>query len=155
MQIHTVICGKCFYSYDKQIHITCPDCGSKNRLEQMPKLETFTTPCSDEYFVNQITNVLRSDNQDQRDIARVGLQLICKLLDKNADYGSSAFKSPCLTPGIPAGTAIEVRMSDKLERIFNLLKGNTPKVAESLEDTFDDLLGYLVLRKIAKQRAAQ
>ena len=90
---------------------------------------------------------------------RVSISCVCEelndlLLRKNKDYGDSAFKSPVLTPGIAASVAQRVRMSDKIERLTNLLSRESgPAVAdESLVDTFLDLAGYCVLQVIELRR---
>lgn len=84
---------------------------------------------------------------DQRRIARVGLSWITTLLAKNTDYGSSAWKTPCLAPECDADTAIRVRMSDKVLRLANIfLRSNATEVAsEAIEDTVADLGGYCLL----------
>lgn len=85
----------------------------------------------------------------ETEMGRVAFRVACenvKLLDrKHSDYG----------PGNIAAFGefgITVRLSDKVERLKNLMKMQTPK-NESLEDTFVDvsnygLLGQLVLRKL-------
>jgi hypothetical protein len=67
------------------------------------------------------------------------------LLAKHANYGESAGKTPCLTPGISPGTALLVRASDKVARIATLAAGEPDLVGESLEDTVRDLAGYCLL----------
>lgn len=65
---------------------------------------------------------------------------------KNKDYGNSAFQSPELTPGLPPGMAILVRVCDKYNRLKTLLgSGNTPATNEAIDDTILDLAGYMVL----------
>lgn len=83
---------------------------------------------------------------DQKRIAEQVIKLGSLLLRKNADYGSSAWKRPCLAPDCDAGTAIRVRMSDKVERIRSLLsRKGEPEIDESLNDTLSDLAGYCLL----------
>ncbi|MBR9800286.1 hypothetical protein GYB59_00670 [bacterium] len=83
---------------------------------------------------------------DQKRIAERGILLIDLLLRKNADYGSSAWKPPRLCPDLPASQAILVRLSDKLERLEQLLQGKTAEVAdEPIEATIEDTAGYLLL----------
>jgi hypothetical protein len=83
---------------------------------------------------------------DQRRIADMGIRWLAQLISKNADYGSSVWKTPVLAPDCPPGAAIRVRMSDKVERLMKLL-GNpeTALVAESIDDTMADLAGYCLL----------
>lgn len=84
--------------------------------------------------------------EQQQHIAKATIDLASTLLKKSADYGSSAWKPPVLMPRIPCDTAILVRMSDKIERIRNLLmKDCDSEVAESLDDTMLDLAGYAML----------
>jgi hypothetical protein len=78
-------------------------------------------------------------------ITEVTNQLRNTLIAKNTDYGDTANSSPLLASTIPPRTAILVRMSDKISRLQNLLKGNPASVAESIDDTMADLAGYAVL----------
>jgi len=90
-----------------------------------------------------------SRSHHQQLIAQVGLAWITTLLKKNADYGSSIFKEPILAPGMPTTSAIDVRMSDKIARIQNLKTAKAEVVSESIDDTYDDLGSYCLLRKVA------
>ncbi len=65
------------------------------------------------------------------------------LLKKNASYGDSATKPKNIFAKGSAVENIAARIDDKLSRINNA--GLVPKVY----DTIDDLIGYLVLLKIA------
>lgn len=76
-----------------------------------------------------------------REVLRFGA-LLCR---KNNDYGDSAWKPPRLAPGCDAGTAIRVRMSDKLERIESLLTRSQEVKDESIDDTLRDLAAYILL----------
>ncbi len=103
--------------------------------------------------VSLILSAQKGDRgQTQKFIAEVGLDVIALLIRKNTDYGSSVFSSPILRPGLDPLVAIDVRMSDKIKRIANLLeKPNNAQVAEeSVEQTLDDLCGYIILRKVVK-----
>lgn len=65
------------------------------------------------------------------------------LVAKNKAYGNSALDPiNCFFKG-DSGTSIRVRIDDKLSRI---MRGNT----YADEDTIKDLLGYLVLLKLAE-----
>ena len=90
----------------------------------------------------QALNGKRGD--DQQRIANTGLEFIDIILRKNKDYGSSVWKTPVLTPGLPVSSAILVRMSDKIERVINLTRKDS-EVKESLEDTLFDLGAYALL----------
>ena len=68
------------------------------------------------------------------------------ILAKNADYGGSAWRRPVLCRHLDPGSAILVRMSDKIERLLQLLeKGQPQVVAETLADTIGDLGAYCLL----------
>lgn len=74
------------------------------------------------------------------------------LSKKNRDYGDAASSPPLLAPHIDAGTAILVRMSDKVNRIKNLLGAGKSEVNESLEDSVLDLAGYCLLYLIVTEK---
>ena len=95
-------------------------------------------------LIRQALNGERGD--DQQKIATAGMQIVELLLRKNRDYGGSAWKRPVLAPSLEPRTAMLCRMSDKIERIQSLLeKGGNEVKDESLNDTFRDLCGYLML----------
>jgi len=84
--------------------------------------------------------------EDQKCIAEAVVIWGELLLKKNQDYGSSVWETPILAPECDPGTAIRVRMSDKISRLNQLLKNeNTPEVAESIWDTISDLGAYCLL----------
>jgi len=67
-------------------------------------------------------------------------------LKKNHDYGSSVFQQPVMAPNVDGGSAILVRMSDKIKRILKLTRTGLNAVKdESLADTFCDLGTYAFL----------
>lgn len=78
-------------------------------------------------------------------IAEVGVEVIELLLRKNRNYGGSVFTAPVLAPEVNVDTAIRVRMSDKVARLQTLLAGDKDLVGENIDDTFFDLLGYIIL----------
>lgn len=92
---------------------------------------------------------------DQKLIAEVGIHWIDTLLRKNMDYGSSVFQEPVLCPGLPTTSAIDVRMSDKIARIRNLKTATAQVADESIDDTYNDLGAYCLLRKVARTKEAQ
>ena len=74
---------------------------------------------------------------------------LCETLTaKNANYGDSAGQAPLFAPWLNPGTAILVRMSDKVSRLRTLLTKEHDKVGESLRDTLMDLAGYSILLAI-------
>lgn len=82
---------------------------------------------------------------DQESIAREVIKWGAMLLRKNRDYGSSVWQSPILAPECTPGTAIRVRMSDKLNRLMTLLVQPPEVVNESIDDTLRDLGAYCLL----------
>ncbi|OHW63099.1 hypothetical protein EUAN_08830 [Andreesenia angusta] len=76
-------------------------------------------------------------------------QSICDRLNdtyrrKNSDYGNSFTKTREEYP-----EAIVIRLSDKLERLKTLLKGEERKVAdESIVDTLVDLANYALMELV-------
>lgn len=94
--------------------------------------------------LERLQQALESANADQQRIARVGLHWLTTILAKNHDYGSSVWKQPVLKPSLSPGDAILVRMSDKVSRIASLAT-QPAQVAESLEDTVQDLGAYALL----------
>ena len=66
------------------------------------------------------------------------------LLEKNANYGNRALEPLGIFSKLNAAEAIQARIDDKLARISN--KG----LNDATEDTLDDLIGYLILLKIAR-----
>lgn len=96
--------------------------------------------------LNAIEQALTNGTKEQQLIADIGLTVISTLLRKNADYGGSVFKPPILNPRLPARSAIEVRLSDKIARYQNLRgREKEAQVDEPLKDTVLDLVGYFTL----------
>jgi hypothetical protein len=84
---------------------------------------------------------------DTIDEVRYILQGILELLEeKNKAYGDSALNPIRLFSRVDAVESLCVRIDDKLNRIKN--KGITPDT----EDSIQDLIGYLVLLQIARNR---
>ena len=82
---------------------------------------------------------------DQLAIAQEVVRWGALLLRKNADYGSSVWRSPILAPDCDPGVAIRVRMSDKINRLASLLDRPGEVADESLDDTLRDLGAYCLL----------
>lgn len=90
--------------------------------------------------------LLGMHGDDQKRIAETGVSWLELLLAKNADYGCAVWNAPVLAPKVDAGTAILVRMSDKVDRLRTLLgKSGAPEVEEPIEDTLKDLGAYALL----------
>lgn len=67
------------------------------------------------------------------------------LLEKNRKYGDSALNPVRVFSKVDAVEQIKVRLDDKLSRLAN-------QQNDEDEDVFQDLLGYLILLKIAQRR---
>lgn len=70
------------------------------------------------------------------------------LLAKNAAYGDSALSPRRIFSRADAIEQLKVRIDDKLSRVATM--GPEP----TIEDTVADLIGYLVLLRIAQRRAS-
>jgi len=71
------------------------------------------------------------------------------LLEKNAKYGNSAVEPLSIFSKQGNAAAICARIDDKLSRIANT------GLNDSTEDTLDDLIGYLILLKIARDEPSR
>ena len=67
------------------------------------------------------------------------------LLSKNKAYGDSALEPDNIFSKLDNAQAICARLDDKLSRI------KTNGLDDATEDTLDDLIGYLILLKIARE----
>lgn len=70
------------------------------------------------------------------------------LLAKNREYGNSALQPIGVFSGMSAEQQIDVRIDDKLKRIQTVRMMDDVKVHE---DTEQDLIGYLVLKRVARR----
>ena len=68
------------------------------------------------------------------------------LLAKNKAYGDSALEPDNIFSKLDSAQAICARIDDKLSRIKNV------GLNDKTEDTLDDLIGYLILLKIAREQ---
>ena len=83
----------------------------------------------------------------QREICRDCEDLRLMLLEKNAAYGDSAINPVRVFSRADPVEQIKVRLDDKLSR---LVRGD-----DAGEDVLLDLIGYLILLRIAMRRRAQ
>lgn len=79
------------------------------------------------------------------EIARVCLDILEMLLEKNISYGNSALNPINIFSKASTGEQLNVRIDDKLNRLKN---GSEYKD----EDTVNDLIGYLLLHKVWLKR---
>lgn len=79
--------------------------------------------------------------QFEEDAQKIYDELLALLVKKQIDYG------PLNVWNAPGGATngLMVRMSDKLERLKNLIYKNIKPNNESLEDSFVDLANYAVI----------
>jgi hypothetical protein len=84
----------------------------------------------------------------QKEIAATCDAIKALLLEKNRAYGDSALNPLRVFSRADAVEQIRVRIDDKLSR---LSRGHA-LADESLDQTIDDLIGYLVLHKVARAR---
>ena len=68
------------------------------------------------------------------------------LISKNKAYGDSALEPDNIFSKLDNAQAICARIDDKLSRIKNV------GLDDKTEDTLDDLIGYLILLKIAREQ---
>jgi hypothetical protein len=86
--------------------------------------------------------------QTQKDIERVSKQVSDLLIAKNKSYGDSALHPSRIFSKADAIEQLLVRIDDKLSRIQN--GHDWPG-----DNDIEDLIGYLILLKIAKERNAK
>lgn len=84
--------------------------------------------------------------QTTKDIQEVCNEIAEFLIKKNKSYGDAALTPIRIFSKLDAEAGLRVRMDDKLSR---LLSGN----GEFNEDTEMDLLGYLILMRVARRRS--
>jgi hypothetical protein len=84
----------------------------------------------------------------QDDLADVLETISETLIAKNRKYGDAALNPVQTFSRVPPMELINVRMDDKLSRIRN-------RQNDEDEDPELDLLGYLILKQIAKKRATR
>jgi hypothetical protein len=83
--------------------------------------------------------------QTQQDIERISKEVSDLLIAKNKSYGDSALNPTRVFSKADAVEQLLVRIDDKLSRIKN--GHDWPG-----DNDIDDLIGYLILLKIAKER---
>jgi hypothetical protein len=90
---------------------------------------------------------MSDQTEDQRDIAAVCDEVRELLLAKNRSYGSSAFAPVRMFSKSDPMEQLRVRIDDKLSRIA--------RGGPDSEDTELDLLGYLLLLRVARKRGGK
>lgn len=79
----------------------------------------------------------------EANVDRITSQIRNMLIEKNAAYGNSALNPVRVFSKVSREEALLVRVDDKLSRIARGTEFPG-------EDTIDDLIGYLILLKIAR-----
>jgi len=102
----------------------------------------------DKEYISKLNNVLNVSNMikplsTKELIINTSTDVMNLLLEKNAAYGDSALDPVGIFSRGNAVDSLCARIDDKLMRIKS--KGITPDT----EDTVQDLIGYLILLKIA------
>lgn len=90
-------------------------------------------------------------DQVQAEIIRECEELKELLLAKNREYGNAALEPIGVFSGLTAEEQIKVRIDDKLKRIQTIKSMDSTKFHE---DTCLDLLGYLILMRVARKLKA-
>jgi hypothetical protein len=89
------------------------------------------------------------ENNTESEIRAVCNEVAEMLIEKNRSYGDSALNPlRCFSKEASGIEQLNVRMDDKLSR---LLRGNGNNFGEDVER---DLMGYLVLKRVAVRRIA-
>lgn len=82
--------------------------------------------------------------ETQEKISKVCDEVKKMLLDKNRKYGDSALNPIRIFANSDTVEQLKVRIDDKLNRFKNMQKDDT-------EDVVNDLIGYLILLKVAEE----
>jgi len=93
----------------------------------------------------RLNTIIENDKcrHSQDRISKVCDEIKALLLEKNRKYGDSALKPKRIFSKADAIEQLNVRIDDKLSRIATLDDPND-------EDTEADLIGYLILRRVAR-----
>jgi len=96
-----------------------------------------------------VASWINAESQSDKDIVDVCNRIANMLVAKNRAYGDSALAPIRVFSKADSLEQIKVRLDDKLNR---LLQGHALR-GETLADTRNDIMGYLVLMEIAELRA--
>ena len=101
---------------------------------------------------NEIKDILELSKKapSGKEILKASLEVTRILIEKNISYGDSALHPAGIFSKGSATEQLSARLDDKLNRI----KNNQSYQNESMIDAVDDIIGYLVLLKIAVQNEA-
>jgi len=100
-------------------------------------------PSRSKYYWDTDRNLGNESNTFATDLLTITREITELLISKNKAYGNTALNPTNIFSKLSASEAICARLDDKLARISN--KG----IYDETEDTVDDLIGYLLLLKMA------
>ena len=95
--------------------------------------------------IKYIDDSIKYTTKTQRDIQYACEEIEKMLIEKNRKYGNSALEPQRVFSKSSPEEQLKVRIDDKLSRMKSLQDDDT-------EDTVDDLIGYLILLKVARRR---
>ncbi len=127
----------------KTVKCSVPEGAEFNTSYSIPN-DTMDTTIHNKYY----WDYERNGRVDISDIFATSVDNVVKeiadlLKEKNKAYGNTALNPPQVFSKLNAIEALCARIDDKISRIKN--KG----INDETEDTVDDLIGYLILLKIA------
>lgn len=106
-------------------------------------MEAFTSKTANTIMQKIVIDPLKAESDFAKEVKRITDDLADLLIAKNAKYGNSALEPKRIFSKASAVEQILVRIDDKLSRMAN-------QDGTDDEDVIEDLMGYLVLLKIAK-----
>jgi hypothetical protein len=122
---------------------------TRELLTWVDKLEGRVNQLTSNTAKSTMSNVLSAGQEPfSEDLQSVLMDLMTQLLDKNRKYGDAALNPQRTFARSDAVELINVRLDDKLNRIKN-------RQNDDDEDPEWDLMGYLVLKRIAVKRRAK
>jgi len=137
----------------KTSHYTCEECESYwnsygkrvyHTIDYMQKLE-YKQYLKDKESDHQMEKIKVESREFDRDVRELLNNIGDLLIEKNHKYGNSVLEPVRVFSKASPLEQIKVRIDDKISR---LVKGDN--ILEDDEDVVDDLIGYLVIYKLAK-----
>ena len=96
--------------------------------------------------MNDMNKEINKDDSFRIKIAKIVVKVVNLLVEKNEQYGDSAFDPMRFFSDLGPDAGLRVRIDDKLSR---LLRGNDS--IESDIDVIEDLIGYFVLLRLTME----
>lgn len=113
-------------NYIKENCTSCPKEKKGRKDFHYPQYTTYSQP---------------KKNEEEEEFKAITDRLLKTYISKNKDYGNSFDKS-CEEFGL---TSAAIRLSDKLNRVKNLIKANPKVNDETIEDTLLDMANYCIM----------